>query len=140
MILNSKNLFRIPYLACYMHLFTQKNPFLTQISKRSTPTDLHHPDLKIFSAYAKRSLGLKMEKILQTIYSTSRYQLSPCGRAVSSLLPNCSFSLPETLVSCPTTDVETILLFIMHGCISIYQISNSPNFSPLKDTRSNSRC
>ena len=55
----------------------KKNPFLTQISKRSTPTDLHHPDLhlaqffslesfKIFSAYAKTSSGLKMEKFLQT--------------------------------------------------------------------------
>ena len=61
--------------------FYQNNPFfLTQISKRSTPTDLHHPDLhlaqffcleslKIFSAYAKTSLGLKMEKFLQTISS-----------------------------------------------------------------------
>ena len=59
-------------------LIYQKYPFLTQISKRSTPTDLHHPDLhlahffsleslKIFSAYAKTSLGLKMEKFLQTI-------------------------------------------------------------------------
>ena len=59
-------------------LFYQKNPFLTQISKRSTPTDLHHPDLhlaqffslesrKTFSAYAKTSLGLKMEKFLQTM-------------------------------------------------------------------------
>ena len=58
-------------------LFYPKNPFLTQISKRSTPTDLHHPDLhlaqffslvsqKISSAYAKTSLGLKMEKFLQT--------------------------------------------------------------------------
>ena len=44
-------------------LFYKKNPFLTQISQRSTPTDLHHPDLhlaqfssleslKIFFAYA----------------------------------------------------------------------------------------
>ena len=60
-----------------MHMFT-KNIFLTQISKRSTPTDLHHPDLhlaqffsleslKISSAYAKTSLGLKMEKFPQTI-------------------------------------------------------------------------
>ena len=59
-------------------LFYRKNPFLTQISKRSTPTDLHHPDLhlaqifslgslKIFSAYAKTSLGLNMEKFLLTI-------------------------------------------------------------------------
>ena len=57
--------------------FTQKNPFLTQISKRSTPIDLHYPPLhlaqffsleshKISSAYAKTSLGLKMEKFLQT--------------------------------------------------------------------------
>ena len=55
-----------------MHFFTEF--FLTQILKRSTSTDLHHPDLhlaqffsleslKIFSAYAKTSLGLKMEKI-----------------------------------------------------------------------------
>ena len=61
-----------------MYFFTKKKSFLTQISKRSTPTDLHHPDLhlahffsleslKIFSAYAKTSLGLKMEKFLQTI-------------------------------------------------------------------------
>ena len=59
-----------------MHFFTKKS-FLTLISKSSTPTDLHHPDLhlaqffsleslKIFSAYAKTSLGVKMEKILQT--------------------------------------------------------------------------
>ena len=57
--------------------FYQKTLFLTQISKRSTPTDLHHPDLhlaqffsleslKTSSAYAKTSLGLKMEKFLQT--------------------------------------------------------------------------
>ena len=58
----------------------KKNPFITRNSKGSAPTDLHHPDLhlaqffsleslKIFSAYAKTSLGLKMEKkkILQTI-------------------------------------------------------------------------
>ena len=58
-------------------LFYPKNLFLTQISKRSTPIDLHHPDLhlahifgleslKISSAYAKTSLGLKMEKFLPT--------------------------------------------------------------------------
>ena len=46
--------------------FYQKKNFLTQISKRSTPTDLHHPDfhlaqffslesLKTSSAYAKTS-------------------------------------------------------------------------------------
>ena len=51
-----------------MHFF-----FLTQISKCSTPTDLHHPDLhlaqffslesyKISYAYATKSLGLKMGK------------------------------------------------------------------------------
>ena len=56
----------------------------------------------------------------------------PCGRAVSSLLPNDLFCLPETHGSSSITAVETILLFIMHGCISIHQISNSPNFSPLK--------
>ena len=61
-----------------MHIFTKKTLFLTQISKRSTPTDLHHPDLhlaqffsleslKTSSAYAKTSLGPKMEKFLQTI-------------------------------------------------------------------------
>ena len=55
-----------------------KKSLLTQISKRSTPTDLHHPDLhlaqffcleslKIFSAYAETNSGLKMEKFLQTI-------------------------------------------------------------------------
>ena len=66
------------------------------------------------------------------LYFTSRYQLSPCGRAVSSLLPNNSFSFSETHGSSPTTAVETNLLSIMHGCISIHQISNSPNFSPLK--------
>ena len=70
--LNSKNLLCIPYI----HFFTKKNPFLTQISKRSTPTDLHHPDLHlayffslesliISSGYAKTSLGHKMEKFLQ---------------------------------------------------------------------------
>ena len=59
-------------------LFLPKNPFLTQISKCSTPTHLHHPDLhlaqffsleslKISSAHAKTSLGLKMEKFLPTI-------------------------------------------------------------------------
>ena len=58
--------------------FYLKTLFLTQISKRSTPTDLHHPDLhlaqffsleslKTSSAYAKTSLGPKMEKFLQTI-------------------------------------------------------------------------
>ena len=58
--------------------YPPKNLFLTQILNRSTPTDLHYPDLhlaqffsleslKIFSAYAKTSLGLKMEKFLQTI-------------------------------------------------------------------------
>ena len=57
-----------------MYFFTPKNPFLTQISKRSTPTDLHHPplhltqffsleSLKISSAYPKTSLRLKTEKI-----------------------------------------------------------------------------
>ena len=57
-----------------MHFFYQKNPFLTQISKRSTHTDLHHPplhlaqffsleSLKISSAYSKTSLGFKMGKI-----------------------------------------------------------------------------
>ena len=66
------------------------------------------------------------------LYFTSRYQLSPCGRGVSSLLLNNSFSSPETYGSSPTTAVETILLFIMHSCISTHQISNSPNFSPLK--------
>ena len=61
-----------------MHFFTQKIPFKTQISKRSTHTDLHHPplhlaqffsleSLKISSAYSKTSLGLKMEKFFQTI-------------------------------------------------------------------------
>ena len=67
------------------------------------------------------------------LYFTSRYQLSPCGRAVLFFLPNNSFSLPETHGSSPTAAVETILLFIMHGCISIHQISNSPNFSPLNN-------
>ena len=57
--------------------FYQKNIILTQISKRSTPTDLHHPDfhlaqffslesLKTSSAYAKTSLGPEMKKFLQT--------------------------------------------------------------------------
>ena len=60
-----------------MHFFLPKNPFLTQISKRSTHTDLHHPplhlaqffsleSLKISSAYSKTSLGLKIEKFFQT--------------------------------------------------------------------------
>ena len=60
-----------------MHIFTKKTLFLTQISKRSTPTDLHRPDLhlaqffsleslKTSSAYPKTSLGPKMEKFLQT--------------------------------------------------------------------------
>ena len=60
-----------------MHFFTKKINFLTQISKCSTPTDLHHPDLhlvqffrleshKISSAYAKASLGFKMGKFFQT--------------------------------------------------------------------------
>ena len=76
-ILNSKNLLRISFTACQMHIFT-KNIFLTQISKRSTPTYLHHPDLhwaqffsleslKTSSAYAKTSSGPKMENFLQTI-------------------------------------------------------------------------
>ena len=58
-------------------LFTKKIPFKTQISKRSTHTDLHHPPLhlaqffslespKISSAYSKTSIGLKMEKFFQT--------------------------------------------------------------------------
>ena len=62
------------------------------------------------------------------LYFTPRYQLGPCGRTVSSLLPNNSFSLPETHGLNPTTAKETILLFILHGCISIHQISNSRNF------------
>ena len=41
-----------------------------------------------------------------------------------------SFSLQETHGSSPTTTVET-MLFIMHGCISIHQISNSPTSHPL---------
>ena len=66
-----------------MHFFTpkkkkkKKRSPLTKISKRSTPPDLHHPglhlaqffsleSLKIFPAYAKTSLGLKMETFLQT--------------------------------------------------------------------------
>ena len=78
-------------------LFYQKS-FLTQISKRSIPTDLHHPDLhlaqffsleslKIFSAYAKTSLGLKMEKFLQTIKV----------RFESYAVPLCAFTTPQTL-------------------------------------------
>ena len=66
-----------------MHFFTKKIPFLTQISKRSTHTDLHHPplhlaqffsleSLKISSAYSKTSLGLKMEKFFQTNWVTVR--------------------------------------------------------------------
>ena len=74
-----------------MHFLPQKS-FLTQISKRSTPTDLHHPplhlaqffsleSLKISSAYAKISLGLKMEKFLQTICEilASTYSPGPYG-------------------------------------------------------------
>ena len=63
-------------------LFLPKHTFLTQISKRSTHTDLHHPplhlaqlfsleSLKISSAYSKTSLRLKMEKFLQTIIQVS---------------------------------------------------------------------
>ena len=70
-----------------MHLFTppppKKNHVLTQISKRSTPTDLHHPGLhltqiysleplKISSGYAKTSLGLKMEKNSSRLISNGR--------------------------------------------------------------------
>ena len=66
-------------------LFYQKIPFLTQISKRSTPTDLHHPDLqlaqffsleshKVSSAYTKTSWGLKMGKFFQTIICCSMIQ------------------------------------------------------------------
>ena len=61
-----------------MYIFTQTIFLLTQISKRSTPEDLPHPDLhlaqffsleslKTSSAYAKASLGPEMEKFLQTI-------------------------------------------------------------------------
>ena len=61
-----------------MHFFLPKNPFLTQISKRSTPTDLDHPDLhlaqffslesrEMCSAYAKTSLGLKIGNFFRTI-------------------------------------------------------------------------
>ena len=50
-----------------------------------------------------------------TAFHLFYYQLSPCGRAVSSLLPNNSFSLPETHGLSPTTAVETILL----GCIEL---------------------
>ena len=66
------------YIACSCTFLPQKILFLTQISKCSTPTDLHHPalhleqffsleSLKISYAYAKTSLGLKMEKFLCTI-------------------------------------------------------------------------
>ena len=55
---------------CTIFFLSKIHFFLTQISKRSTPTDLHHPDLhsaqffsleshKISSAYTKTSLGLK---------------------------------------------------------------------------------
>ena len=75
-------------------LFYQKNPFLTQISKRSTHTDLHHPplhlaqffsleSLKISSAYSKTSLGLKMEKIFQTKTSILKFE-----QIAALILPN----------------------------------------------------
>ena len=64
--------------------------FLTQISKRSTPADLHHPDLHLApffsleslitsSAYAKASSGPKIEKFLQTTItcSVSAFTLGP---------------------------------------------------------------
>ena len=72
-------------------LFYQKNPFLTQISKRSTHTDLHHPplhlaqffsleSLKMSSAYSKTSLGLKMEKFFQTICDAIKQNDSFCQK------------------------------------------------------------
>ena len=115
LILISKNLLRI---ACLMHFFTKKKQnktkqkqnkrktkkkthkqinkqtnknifFKTQISKRSIPTDLHHPDLhiaqffnlesqKISSAYAKTSLWLKMGKFYWTTkkYTSISWYLS----------------------------------------------------------------
>ena len=46
LILNSKNLLPIPYIACLMHFFTKKslfNPDLKMVA--STPADLHQSDL-----------------------------------------------------------------------------------------------
>ena len=74
--------------------FYQKTLFLTQISKRSTPTALHNPDshvaqffslesLKTSSAYAKTSLGPKMEKFLQTKSSQIKpNQINACSRVI----------------------------------------------------------
>ena len=46
LILDSKNIIRILYIAYLMYyFFLSKFFFLSQISKRSTPTDLYHPDL-----------------------------------------------------------------------------------------------
>ena len=73
---------KMHYKHFFAHFYKKKKKKLTQISKRSTPTDLHHPDLhlaqffsleslKTSSAYTKTSLGPKMEKFLQTIPLTS---------------------------------------------------------------------
>ena len=88
------------------HLKKKKTLFLTQISKRSTPTDLHHPDLhvaqffslesqKTSSAYAKISLGPKMEKFLQ---NTNIHQIhSPSFTPFIPLHPHPPPHTPYTL-------------------------------------------
>ena len=64
-------------------LFLTKKSLFSQISERSTPTDLHYPDLhlaqffsleshKISSAYAKTSLGLKCENSSRQIFESFR--------------------------------------------------------------------
>ena len=67
------------------------------------------------------------------IYFASPFQLSPCGRGVSSLFPNRLFLLfPEFHGSSPylaCSDAWKLFLLKMHGCISIHQISSSPSIS-----------
>ena len=48
--------------------------------------------------------------------------------AVSPLYPNQTFSLPEIHGSSPTRAAENYLfiIFTMHGCVSIHQISSGP--------------
>ena len=54
-----------------------------------------------------------------------QFQLSPWH-----LFPKL-FTLPEIHGSNPTKAIETIRLFIMHGCVFIHQIWSSP--IPLRD-------
>ena len=78
----------------------------------------------------KLIFSCKQEKITLFWCLSFIFYNNYCGRAVSSLFPNHSFSLHEIHGLSPSRGVEIVFLFIMHGCISIYQISSSPVVTP----------